>query len=209
MSACSVGAAAEAVLGARGQAPEVMRIFESRHVPMLMVDDRRRYVEVNRPARLAFRLSLDELRSFAVDDLTPPERTRELQQIWARLLDSGSVAGRYEFAGFDGSRLDVVFVALARVLPGLHLGAFAPAGWPAYELDPVEDGRPDGLPSLTPREAEVLALAAEGHTGPALAQLLGLSHATIGTHFKNIYRKLEVPTRAAAVAKAMRLGMID
>jgi DNA-binding CsgD family transcriptional regulator len=205
----SVGAAAEAVLRAAGEAREVKRILERSHVPMVMVDARRRYVEANRPARLAFRFSLDELRTFAIDDLTPPRLDRDLEQAWARLLDTGCVAGRYQVAGRDGSWLDIVYCSLADVLPGLHLIAFSPADWPEHELDPVEDDHPDASASLTPRELEVVALAAEGHSGPQIAQELVLSPATVNTHFKNIYRKLEVRTRAAAVAKAMRLGMID
>ena len=55
----------------------------------------------------------------------------------------------------------------------------------------------------------MLAFAAEGHGGRELAQALVLSPATVNTHFKKIYHKLGVRTRAAAVAKAMRLGMID
>jgi PAS domain S-box-containing protein len=206
---CSVGAAAEAVLRAGGEAREVKRILEHSHVPMVMVDARRRYVEVNRAARLAFRFSLEEMRTFAIDDLTPPHLDRDLEQAWARLLDTGCVAGRYQVAGRDGSWLDIVYCSLADVVPGLHLIAFAPADWPAHELDPVEDDHPDASASLTLRELEVLALAAEGHSGPELAQELVLSPATVNTHFKNIYRKLEVRTRAAAVAKAMRLGVID
>jgi DNA-binding CsgD family transcriptional regulator len=175
---------------------------------MLIVDARRRYVETNRPAR-AFRLSLDEMRSFAIDDLTPPHLDPDLERAWARLLDTGCVAGRYQVAGRDGSFLDVIYCSLADVVPGLHLIAFAPVGWPEYELDPGEHNRPDASASLTPRELEVLALAAEGHSGPELAQELVLSPATINTHFKNVHKKLDVRTRAAAVAKAMRLGMID
>ncbi len=55
----------------------------------------------------------------------------------------------------------------------------------------------------------MLALAAKGLSGPELAEDLVLSPSTINTHFKNIHAKLQVRTRAAAVAKAMRLGMID
>ena len=62
---CSVGATAQAILGARGHRPKVMRIFEDSHVPMVMVDGRRRYVEANRPARLAFRLSRAEMRALS------------------------------------------------------------------------------------------------------------------------------------------------
>ena len=63
--------------------------------------------------------------------------------------------------------------------------------------------------SLTPREIELLALAAEGLNAPALAQRLMLSPSTVRTHFKNVYAKLDVQNRSAAVAKAMRLGLID
>jgi DNA-binding CsgD family transcriptional regulator len=201
----SVRTAAKAVLDARGEPRSLSRIFEHSPVPMVMVDGRRRYVEANRSARLWFRLSLDELRTFAIGELTPAPRTGVMEQSWARLLEVGSVTGRYPVDGSDGSRLDVVYHGIAHVLPGLHLIAFAPQD----ELDTIENGRPYGSASLTPREIEVLALAAEGKTVPELAQELVLSPATVKTHFSNIYEKLEVGTRAAAVATAMRLGMID
>jgi PAS domain-containing protein len=60
----NVGAAAEAVLDARGDSQRLKRTFEQSQVPMVMVDDERRYVEANRPARLWFRLSLEEMRNF-------------------------------------------------------------------------------------------------------------------------------------------------
>jgi ATP/maltotriose-dependent transcriptional regulator MalT len=62
---------------------------------------------------------------------------------------------------------------------------------------------------LTPRELEVLALAACGLTGRELADELVVSPATIKTHFDNVYDKLGVRNRAGAVAKAMRLGLIE
>ena len=201
----SVGAAAEAVLGARGEAQRLKRIFEQSHVPMVLVDTRRRYREVNRPARLAMRASLEELRALAIDDLVPPDLFEGMQRDWARLLDTGSVAGRSQVVGPDGSRLDIVYCGLACVLPGLHLSAFAPADWPEDELV----GIGDRSASLTPREWEVLALAADGLSGPELAHELVLSPATVKTHFESIYRKLAVRNRAAAVAKAMRLGVIE
>lgn len=204
----TIGSAAEGVIEARGEAQTVKRIFEHRHVPMVIVDARRRYIEVNRPARLAFRLSLDEMRELAIDDLTPSHLMDYLEQSWARMLARGCVAGRYQVAGRDGSRLDVVYFGLATVLRGLHLIAFAPADWPEHELDGAEDNSPDAIGSLTRREIEVLALAAEGYGGPELAQALVLSPTTVNTHFKHIYEKLDVRNRAAAVAKAMRLGVI-
>jgi DNA-binding NarL/FixJ family response regulator len=61
---------------------------------------------------------------------------------------------------------------------------------------------------LTEREIEVLLLAAEGISGPAIAKQLVLSPHTVRTHFEHIYEKLGVGDRTAAVAHALRAGLI-
>ena len=61
---------------------------------------------------------------------------------------------------------------------------------------------------LTPRELEVLQLAAEGCSGREIAERLVVSPATVRTHFDHIYEKYGVSGRAAAVAKALRDGLI-
>ena len=63
-------------------------------------------------------------------------------------------------------------------------------------------------PSLTPREAEVLRLAARGLSNKEIAQQLGIWLQTVKTHLHNIYARLGVRTRRTAVAKALRLGLI-
>jgi PAS domain S-box-containing protein len=205
----TVEAAAEALRGRHGDPPKLRRIFEHSPVPMMIVDGTRRPVEINRRARLTFGLSLDDTRTVTVDDLTPSHLTAEVEEAWARLLDAGSVAGRFQSTRRDGSRLDVIYCGLADVLPGLHLIAFAPSDWLEDGWNATEEGRRDRATALTPREIEVLALAADGHTGPELAHALALSPATINAHFKNMYKKLEVRSRGAAIAEAMRLGLID
>jgi DNA-binding CsgD family transcriptional regulator len=62
---------------------------------------------------------------------------------------------------------------------------------------------------LTPREIEVMQLSADGLTGPDIAEHLVVSPGTVKTHFQNIYMKWNVRDRAAAVAEAMRQGLID
>lgn len=62
---------------------------------------------------------------------------------------------------------------------------------------------------LTPRERDVLRLVAEGHTVNAMASALGLTRATIKTHLSHLYEKLGVSSQAAAVAEAMRRGLIE
>lgn len=62
---------------------------------------------------------------------------------------------------------------------------------------------------LTPREIEVLQLAAEGLSARLIADRLGVSVATIRSHLENLYMKLQVVDRASAVAAGLRLGIID
>ena len=52
---------------------------------------------------------------------------------------------------------------------------------------------------LTRREREVLALVAEGLTNAEVGALLWISAGTVRRHLQNVYAKLEVHTRTAAV----------
>ena len=64
-------------------------------------------------------------------------------------------------------------------------------------------------PTLTEREREVLKLTSNGNSVAEVAGLLHLSDATVKTHLHHVYEKLEVSDRAAAVARAMRWGLIE
>ncbi|ODA91414.1 LuxR family transcriptional regulator [Leifsonia xyli subsp. xyli] len=62
--------------------------------------------------------------------------------------------------------------------------------------------------SLTPREIEVLALLATGRTNRQVGERLFVSETTVKTHVNHIFTKLGVDTRAAAVSRAMKEGLI-
>ena len=62
---------------------------------------------------------------------------------------------------------------------------------------------------LTGREAQVLRLIARGCTYVQVADQLGMSVNTVGTHIKNAYRKLGVHCAAAAVMRAIELRLLD
>jgi two-component system nitrate/nitrite response regulator NarL len=66
-----------------------------------------------------------------------------------------------------------------------------------------------GRPALSPREQQVLTFIADGLTAPAVARELHLSTATVKSHLKTLYEKLGVSDRAAAVAEAMRRGLLE
>lgn len=69
--------------------------------------------------------------------------------------------------------------------------------------------RQDDRPALSPREREILAMTAEGMSAPDIARRLALSPTTVRTHLQNLYDKLGVSDRAAAVAEAMRRGLLE
>ena len=76
---------------------------------------------------------------------------------------------------------------------------------PSYSTQPSEQ---QGLP-LTPRESQVLTLAAKALSNRRIARSLGISEKTVKNHLGSVYAKLAVRCRMEAVVAAGRLGLID
>jgi DNA-binding NarL/FixJ family response regulator len=126
-----------------------------------------------------------------------------------------------------GRDLPVIFVSSERtetedVVAGLLLGAddYILKPMDANELlarvrrslERATRGRPSASPAppltmLTARESEVLAFLADGLTQAEIAARLVVSPRTVGTHIQHILSKLEVHSRAQAVALALRHGL--
>jgi two-component system nitrate/nitrite response regulator NarL len=64
-------------------------------------------------------------------------------------------------------------------------------------------------PVLSEREREVLELLCEGLSAPQIGRRLVLGTSTIKSHLSRLYEKLGVSDRAAAVAEAMRRGLVE
>ena len=62
--------------------------------------------------------------------------------------------------------------------------------------------------ALSPRETEVLRLAADGMTNAAIGRALHISQTTVKTHLMRAYDKLGVGDRTAAVSQAIRRGLL-
>ncbi len=104
---------------------------------------------------------------------------------------------------FRGASADAVAAAAAAAVRGLTaLDAALARDW----LRPPED--PAAGEGLTAREREVLGLLAEGLANKAIAARLGISEHTAKFHVNAILGKLGAESRAAAIVKAARLGLV-
>ncbi|HTQ94245.1 MAG TPA: helix-turn-helix transcriptional regulator [Streptosporangiaceae bacterium] len=91
-------------------------------------------------------------------------------------------------AGADFSERDRGLLALLR--PHLH---------EAYR---AAERRRSGTPELTRRQRELLHLVADGYTNAQIGRRLGLAEGTVRKHLENIFARLQVSSRTAAVIKA-------
>jgi DNA-binding CsgD family transcriptional regulator/DNA-binding transcriptional MerR regulator len=175
-------------------------------VPMLVADNRRRYVDANQAACLLLRLSREEILRRKIDDLTPPGSAEVTEKLWDAFVRDGTQTGTFELAMPDGARLLVDYSAKANVEPGRHLSLLDfPASRP-YAEAPAKDRK---LAQLTRREREVLTLIAMGERGASIALSLGVSPTTVETHVRHCLRKLGARNRAHAIALGLQRGEIE
>ena len=88
-----------------------------------------------------------------------------------------------------------------------------PGCWCAHRAASPADGfhaaGEDAPPLLTPREAEILTLVGQGMSNKAAARALGISVHTVKFHLEALFAKLDATSRAEAVAKGLRGGVIE
>ncbi|MCA9968288.1 MAG: hypothetical protein KC423_28780, partial [Anaerolineales bacterium] len=92
-----------------------------------------------------------------------------------------------------------------------HIHPYAPTIHRAHQHKnaPLLPRSPAPLLSLTDRETEILHAIAAGLSNSDIEQKLFISKNTVRTHIKNLYSKLAVSSRTAAVAKARELKLLD
>lgn len=79
----------------------------------------------------------------------------------------------------------------------------------SHVLQPLAAPAADPLPRFSGRESDILNLVAKGLAYAEIGHALGISINTVGTHIKQIYRKLSVSSRGEAVYEAGQLGMLE
>jgi PAS domain S-box-containing protein len=133
--------------------------------------------------------------------------------LWARRRDGTQVPVEISLTPIETDEGVFVSAAIRDVTSGIALAQrimhlLGPLDGDATKLLGDEgSSRPD-VPHLTARELELVALAAQGLSARDMSEQLNLSESTVKSHFTSVYRKLGVSDRAAAVAQAIRRGLI-
>ena len=192
--------------GSSGLEERVRILYRLALEGLLLVNDERRYVSVNEPAAALLGAAPEVVVGRRMEQHTPRDSLPLLDRGWAALERAGELEGRGRLMRDDGSERMVEWRARWGFAPGRHLVALREVRPPALPLVTSDD---QAAPRLTPREREVLQLAADGRSTRDIAGLLIVSPGTVKTHLQHVYAKLEARDRASAVATAMRLGLIS
>jgi DNA-binding NarL/FixJ family response regulator len=144
----------------------------------------------------AGRMAHPQLKAVAVSSIEDPEVIRTVLQsgVWAYVLKRAPAE-------------DIVVAVRQAFVHSIHLARPVGPGEPAPLRANASNGA--GLPLLTRREREILALVAEGHSNSAMAKKLWVTEQTVKFHLSNIYRKVGVPNRTAATRWAHEHGFVD
>ena len=170
---------------------------------LLVIDDAGRIRRVNQPGVELLRAPAEEVLVRGLEHFSPPELLPRLDSLGNAFQHRGTLSGTFELLRGDGTRAAVEFRATRHFDAGEHLIA-------AREIRRSSTDRcPDEARSLSARELEVLQAASVGMRTREIGEALVISPATVKTHLANIYEKLDVTDRTAAVAECLRRGLIS
>jgi DNA-binding CsgD family transcriptional regulator len=182
---------------------------------LLVVDDDCICVEASLGACRMLGSARGELVGREVEMLLEPESRERFGHVWRAFRSSGGHAEPFALEA-PATVVEIAATVAAQVLPSRHLITLDPLSSSDHGADnggprerrfaPPDDPPVPRVPSA--RERQVLELLAGGRTDGQIADLLGLSPATVQTHVRNAKAKLGARTRAQAVAIAMRRGLV-
>jgi two-component system nitrate/nitrite response regulator NarL len=167
-------------------------------------------IQEHRPDVAVIDYQLPELDGIAVANAVVREKLPTRVLLVSAYNDSGIVYHALETgaAGFlsKESRREQIVDAVLACARGENV---VPPEIAAGLVSEIRLRKRDDRPVLTPREQEILHLIAAGKSLSEIATELYLGLTTVKTHVRNLYDKLDVSDRGAAVATAMRRGLIE
>ncbi|WP_435130200.1 response regulator [Actinacidiphila sp. bgisy144] len=190
------------VVGAAGDGEEAVRLVAQQHPDVVLMDLRMPRcdgVEATRRIRVGYPgTQVVVLTTYADDDSLFPALRAGARGYLTK--DAGGEEIARVIADVTAGRAGLSSSVQRRVLDVLAQGEPAAARLVRREGEELPDG-------LTIREAEVLALVAEGLSNAEIAERLHVSMATVKTHINNLFAKTGARDRAQAVGYAYRHGI--
>lgn len=180
--------------------------FKQSRNAMVLLDERRCYVEVN-----GAYLQLVDHRRRELLGRPASEFVRNgplfTEEQWQRVLSRPHFSGSAELLRDDGASIAVDYAGHPEVVTGKRLVllvALRVARGGRRAVD--HDAAPDRKATLTPRERDVVRLLSLGDNGPEIADELHVAHNTVRTHVRNAMTKLGARSRAQLVAMSLADG---
>lgn len=110
----------------RARAEALLAYLSDVPIAILVANDLARYVDVNQQAVALTGYTRSELTSMGLMDLTPNPQSAMSRRLWRAFLRRGRMAGLYALRRKDGSVVAAQYVAIANVLPSVHVSALVP-----------------------------------------------------------------------------------
>jgi PAS domain S-box-containing protein len=173
---------------------------------MVLLDERRRHVEVNGPYLQLLGYRRGELVGRPIYEIVAGGPVMSTDE-WHAALAQRQFTGIAVLVCSGGRRVTIEFAGHPEVVTGqrLVLGVALRTGRATRQ--PADVTSSEAEPgTLSKREHEVVRLLSEGANGPEVAEALQLTHNTVRTHARNAMIKLGARTRAQLVAMALAEG---
>jgi PAS domain S-box-containing protein len=180
--------------------------FERSANAMALVDEARRFVEVN-PAMLdVLGRGREDLIGHRIPEFVAPDARVVPESEWHSFLRTGEGTGEQRFVRGDGSQISIHFAGHVERLTGRRLVLFVmlAAGGETYSTGRAATEAAE----LTPREREVVHQLTLGRSSREIADTLFVSELTVRTHVRNAMAKVHARTRAQLVAIAVGQGIV-
>src|SRR4051794_39389515 len=184
------------------------KAFDQSRNAMVLVDDQRRYVEVNGAYLALMGQRRDAFIGRPIYDFVdgPPLMSRAE---WAAALRGGDFKGEVQLSRADGGTVGVQWAASPEVVTGRRLVLVVALSTSRWGGRFRRVAPPEPSPgALSRREREIVTLVAAGRSGPEIADELQIAHDTVRTHVRNAMAKVGARSRAHLVARSLGDGLV-
>jgi LuxR family transcriptional regulator of spore coat protein len=184
------------------------RVFGVSQSPMMLLDQDRRIVALNRALTEALGYSREQMLRSRLDTFYDQAEWEFLDASWRTFQRQGSFNGDRVMVNADGDRLKVQYAAHWAHVAGRSLALFVAlsntARPHAVRTLNLQTGE-----TLSPRELEVLAWVALGRRAHEIAVELEIAPTTVESHVRTAMRKVGARSQAQLVAIACARGLLD